>query len=168
MKCFESFLFLSSSPRALARKGKPTNVIVWITLTVQSLESQHCNMEQYSMNELTDMHLVYGAVYQKLKKELQQCTPRGFLNVDIPSTPCSSDLANGFAKGAHCVWTCPRQVDLVLDTWCGGSHSWFSGRWAFHQLTWNCTSCWVKSEQYVANFSWAAIVRFSSVTYSVS
>ena len=60
MKWFESFLFLSSSPRALARKGKPTNAIVWITLTVQSLESQHCNMDQYSMNELTDMHLVHG------------------------------------------------------------------------------------------------------------
>ena len=73
MKCFESFFFLSSSPRALARKGKPTNAIVWITLTVQSLESQHCNLEQsYSMNELTDMHLVYGAAYIKVKEELQE------------------------------------------------------------------------------------------------
>ena len=64
MKCLESFLFLSSSPRAVARKGKSTNAIVWITLTVQSLEGQHCNMKQYSMNELTDMHLVYGAACQ--------------------------------------------------------------------------------------------------------
>ena len=61
-------MFLSSSPRALARKGKPTNAIVWITLTVQLLESQHCNMEQYSMNELTDMHLVYGAVYRSERR----------------------------------------------------------------------------------------------------
>ena len=64
MKCFESFLFLSSSPRPLARKGKPTNAILWITLTAHSLGSQHCNMELYSINELTDMHLVYGAAYQ--------------------------------------------------------------------------------------------------------
>ena len=52
----------------MAGKGKPTNAIVWITLTVQSFESQHCNMEQYSMNELTDMHLVYGAAYQSERR----------------------------------------------------------------------------------------------------
>ena len=34
-------------------------------MAVPLLENQHCNMEQYSMNELTDMHLVYGAAYQR-------------------------------------------------------------------------------------------------------
>ena len=29
-------------------------------------------MEQYCMNELTDIHLVYGAAYIKVKEELKE------------------------------------------------------------------------------------------------
>ena len=32
------------------------------------------------------------ALYIKVKEELQECTPRGFLDVDIPPTPCSGDI----------------------------------------------------------------------------
>ena len=129
MKYFERFLFLSSSPRAFVRKDKLRNAILWITLTAQSLVSQHCNMEQYSMNELTDKHLVYGAAYQSERRAARMYAER-FPQRRHPAHNMSSELTN-------------RSISF-FDTWCGGSHSWFRGRWAVHQLTWNCTLCSVK------------------------
>ena len=165
MKWFGSSLFLSSSPRPLARKGKPTNVIVWITLTAQSLESQHWTMELYSINELTDMHLVYGAAYQSRRRAARMYAERFPQRRNLAHTMFQRLDQWLHERGS----LCPNMSET------GQSHSLIpdveeailSGRTAFHQLTWNCTSCWVKPEHCVVNSSWATIVPLSSATCSV-